>query len=71
LSLTRLTGSLVQLDAFFRNRHNAVRSHHDGIVRILTTDRQHIAPSKAWERGISNERMKPFERIQLVKVQSG
>src|SRR2546426_6983988 len=34
-------------------------------------DRRFIAPSKAWERGIPCERMKPFERIQLVKVQSG
>jgi hypothetical protein len=34
-------------------------------------DSNFIAPSKAWERGIPNERMKPFERIQLVKVQSG
>ena len=25
-------------------------------------DRKFIAPSKAWERGIPNERMKPFER---------
>jgi hypothetical protein len=41
------------------------------IKNRIPTDRQHIAPSKAWERGISNERMKPFERIQLVKVQSG
>ena len=29
-----------------------------------------IAPSKAWEGGIPCERMKPFKRIQLVKVQS-
>jgi hypothetical protein len=45
----------------------------------LLTDRQElvalgkmgIAPSKAWERGIPCERMKPFVGIQLVKVQSG
>ena len=30
-----------------------------------------IAPSKAWERGNPCERMKPFEGVQLVKVQSG
>ena len=32
-------------------------------------DSKNIAPSKAWERRIPCERMKPFERIQLVKVQ--
>ena len=32
---------------------------------------QSIASSKGWETGIPNERMKPFERIQLVKAQSG
>jgi hypothetical protein len=36
-----------------------------------TKDSNFIAPSKAWERGNPCERMKPFERIQLVKVQSG
>jgi hypothetical protein len=30
--------------------------------------RKHIAPSKAREKGIPNERMKPFERVLLVKV---
>ena len=34
-------------------------------------DGEGIAPSKAWERGNPCERMKPFERIQLVEVQSG
>ena len=44
-----------------------------GTYRALKEEKDDgfIAPSKAWERGIPCERMKPFERIQLVKVQSG
>jgi hypothetical protein len=40
-------------------------------VLVVTADKRNIAPSKAWEGGIPCERMKPFKRIQLVKVQSG
>jgi hypothetical protein len=32
---------------------------------------KNIAPSKAWGRGIRCEPMKRFDRIQLVKIQSG
>ena len=44
-------------------------SLHAGVA--AKADKRNIAPSKAWEGGNPCERMKPFERIQLVKVQSG
>jgi hypothetical protein len=36
-----------------------------------SADTENIAPSKAWGRGIRCEPMKPFKRIQLVKIQFG
>ena len=41
------------------------------VTLSVAADKRNIAPSKAWEGGIPCERMKPFKRIQLVKVQSG
>ncbi len=42
---------------------------HDNTQPQFQEARNFIAPSKAWDWGIPCERMKPFERIQLVKVQ--
>ena len=50
---------------------NPLRSARKDTGRISAEDRNFIAPSKAWDWGIPCERMKPFERIQLVEVQSG
>jgi len=48
-------------------RAGAGRNDHELPARFRSVchrgeDSQNIAPSKAWERGIPNERMKPFER---------
>jgi len=50
---------------------NCITRLEDSNFNHGAEDSNFIAPSKAWERGTPNERMKPFEGIQLVKVQSG
>ena len=56
-----------QLLGFFQTGGPALRD----VWVFRLADKNFIAPSKAWERGIPCERMKPFDRIQRVKVQSG